>query len=265
LLKPVEDQVSHWSKTVVTQRILLISDIHGNYPALAAVAAYFHDVRFDQTINCGDSTVYAPFPNETVEWLRRENTISILGNTDKKVIKLLKGKSFKKPGKAEKRVMYETTARDLTKKNKEFLLNLPKKSSYLIKHERRSKGPSQTKIGIFHGSPAAHHEFLFANTRQGRFAELTQLTDADIVVTGHSHTPYHKVVNSVHFINPGSVGRMFDGRPDASCATLEVCAGQVTVQHYRISYDVTAVTARITQNKLPEIYSRMYRQGRKLN
>ncbi len=250
----------------MTHHILLISDIHGNYPALIAVASHFNDVRFDQIINCGDSTVYAPFPNETLDWLRREkNTISILGNTDKKVIKLLKGKSFKKPGKTEKRIMYETTAQALNQENKEFLLNLPKKSSYLIKHKNQGKKPTQTQIGVFHGSPAAHHEFLFASTRQERFLELTQLTDADIVVTGHSHTPYHKLINSVHFINPGSVGRMFDGSPDASCAVLKVSAAHITVQHYRISYDVAAVTDSITQNKLPEIYSRMYRQGRKLN
>jgi len=249
----------------MTQQILLISDIHGNYPALVAVASHFHSVNFDQIINCGDSTVYAPFPNETLEWLRGNNTINILGNTDKKVIKLLKGKSFKKPGKAEKRIMYETTAQDLSQENKKFLLNLPKKSSYLIKHKRAGKKRTQTKIGIFHGSPAAHHEFLFPSTRQERFFELTQLTDANIVVTGHSHTPYLKKINSVHFINPGSVGRMFDGSPDASCAVLNISAGQITVQHYRIPYDVSAVTDRIRQVKLPEIYSHMYQQGRKLN
>lgn len=244
--------------------ILLISDIHGNYPALQAISSYFSETHFDKIINCGDSTVYAPFANETLEWLRNKNAISILGNTDKKVIKLLKGKSFKKPGKAEKRIMYESTAQELTQENGEFLQNLPKKSSYTIVYNK-DENPMTTKIGIFHGSPAAHHEFLFNSTKEERFIELTKLTDADIVVTGHSHTPYHKEIGRVHFINPGSVGRMFDGNPESSCAVLQLADGKISVCHYRIPYNIETVTDRITQNKLPDIYTRMYRQGRKLN
>ena len=82
--------------------ILLISDIHGNYPALHAVADYFAADRFDHIINCGDSLVYAPFPNETMHWLEERQAISILGNTDKKVIQLLQGKPMRKPGQRRK-------------------------------------------------------------------------------------------------------------------------------------------------------------------
>jgi hypothetical protein len=64
----------------------------------------------EQIFNCGDTLVYAPFPNETIDWLRRRAVFSIRGNTDDKVIKLLKGKSFRKPSKPEKRIMYTSTA-----------------------------------------------------------------------------------------------------------------------------------------------------------
>jgi predicted phosphodiesterase len=85
------------------------------------------------------------------------------------------------------------------------------------------------------------------------------------VVTGHSHTPYHKTLSNVHFINPGSVGRMFDGDPRASCAILELTADILTVQHLRISYDIAEVVAKIRKNNLPEIYAEMFRIGRKMN
>ena len=46
-------------------KILLLSDIHANYPALEAVADYAPPASYDLICNCGDTTVYAPFPNET--------------------------------------------------------------------------------------------------------------------------------------------------------------------------------------------------------
>jgi predicted phosphodiesterase len=52
-------------------RILLISDIHGNYPALQAIDRQLDAASFDYIVNPGDSLVYAPFPNETLAWLAK--------------------------------------------------------------------------------------------------------------------------------------------------------------------------------------------------
>jgi putative phosphoesterase len=249
----------------MTTRILLISDIHGNYPALQAIDRELDSGSFDRIINCGDSLVYAPFPNRTLLWLKSRKTLSILGNTDKKVMKLLNGKSFKKPGKEDKRVMYTTTADALTRENCRFLLSLPKSTKLTLNLSASADQAETVTIGVFHGSPAHHHEFIFADTPDEKFCELAETTDCNIVVTGHSHSPYHRKVSDIHFINPGSVGRMFDGDPRASCATLEIGNGTVLVNHYRIAYAVERVAAKIRQDSLPEIYCAMFMLGRKLN
>lgn len=246
-------------------RILLISDIHGNYPALRTLWAKLGAIDFDYVINAGDSLVYAPFPNQTLNWLRNREAISILGNTDKKVLKLLKGKSFKKPSKLEKVRMYTSTANELSKKNVKYLRSFPKSTSVELSLPSLKNKNAKIKIGIFHGSPAQHHEFLFAATPDSRFSELASNIDFKIVVTGHSHSPYHKTISDIHFVNPGSVGRMFDANPTLSCAIIEIIYNQIKVKHFRISYPVSEVIERIKQLHLPEIYCRMYSQGRKLN
>lgn len=246
-------------------RILLISDIHGNYPALQAIDRQLDAASYDYIVNSGDSLVYAPFPNETLTWLAEHQTLSILGNTDKKTIKFLSDKPVKKPGNPEKRIMYTETAKDLDSGNRRYLLSLRKKQTLRL-HLSNEKGQECKKtLGIFHGSPADPDEFLFADTADARFHELAGTTNCDIVVTGHSHSPYHKKIAGVHFINPGSVGRMFDGDPRASCATLLVSADAVDVQHFRVDYAIDKVVAKIRENNLPEIYATMYRQGKKLN
>ena len=123
------------------------------------------------------------------------------------------------------------------------------------------------RIGLYHGSPEEHEEFLFSDTPDKRFAELAKHCDQEIVITGHSHSPYYKHVGGVHFINPGSAGRMFDGDPRASFAVLELgkAKDDIQVQHHRISYDIEKVATELKRQNLPAIYADMFRQGRKLN
>ena len=189
--------------------------------------------------------------------------LSILGNTDKKVIKLIKGKTFSKPGNPEKKIMYTSTAEILTKKNRRYLIGL--KKFELLNVALKEEISDAVTIGLYHGSPAAHHEFLFSDTPDARFEELAAGCECDVIVTGHSHSPYHKYIEGIHFINPGSLGRMFDGDSSASCATIEISGKGITVGHFRISYDVKVVVAELLKQELPEIYCEMYRQGRKLN
>ena len=242
-------------------RILLLADIHGNFPALGAVAEALDPGSFHRIVNCGDSLVYAPFARETIAWLAAHQVVSILGNTDKKVIELLRGKSFKKPRKPEKRIMYTTAAEALGKAEKKWLLGLGESAELLIPSPEALE---TMKLGVFHGSPADPDELLFAETPDERFRELAGETDCRIVVTGHSHSPYHKHLAGIHFINPGSVGRMFDGDPRASCAVLEI-GTDVTVTHHRIDYPIDGVVTALRRERLPDIYAAMFRSGRKLN
>lgn len=244
-------------------KILLISDIHGNFPALQAIADHFSQ-PFDFILNGGDTTVYAPFPNQTIDWLRANKAVSILGNTDRHVITLLQGKTFRKPGKAEKRIMYGWTAAELSDRNAAWLQEQPESRVIDSKNLFSGNGKKLT-IGMFHGSPDDPDEFLFADTPKNRFQELAASSPHTIITIGHSHSPFHKKIAGVHFINPGSVGRMFDGNPSAGCAVIEIGNDGLTVNLYRIEYSVQDVTTELHRLRFPPIYSEMYRQGRKLN
>jgi len=69
----------------------------------------------------------------------------------------------------------------------------------------------------------------------------------------------------VHFINPGSVGRMFDGSSDASYAVLDLEQGKIEVKLYRCPYDVESLIQALAEHHLPAIYQKMYRTGTKCN
>ncbi len=237
-------------------KILLLSDIHANFPALEAIARNVSAIDFDLICNCGDTTVYAPFPNETIKWLRNHKVISILGNTDRKVLRLSKGKKLKKPNKPEKRIMYTWTMDAIKKSNLRYLKNCKKQKII------RAGG---IDIGLYHGSPEDPDEFLFHTTAEDRFRALAKKTEQKVICVGHSHTPFYKEVEDTVFINPGSVGRMFDGNPAASFAVLEIRKKKITVAHHRVPWKISKMKKALHQHNLPSIYATMYEQGRKLN
>jgi diadenosine tetraphosphatase ApaH/serine/threonine PP2A family protein phosphatase len=82
---------------------------------------------------------------------------------------------------------------------------------------------------------------------------------------GHSHIPYYRIVDGIHFINPGSVGRMFDGDPRTSFAILKISSEKIAVEHFRIPYAVEAIVKSLKEQNLPDIYAKMFRAGKKLN
>lgn len=238
-------------------KILLLGDIHANYPALKAIIDYVRPERFEWIFNTGDFTVYSTFPNETIDWFRgRKNAICILGNTDRKILRILKGKKLKKPKKNEKRVMYFWTAENLRPENSTYLKSLRKHTDVTI---------GGFRIGIFHGTLEDPDEELFPAAPESRFQQLARDSGYQVQIMGHSHVPFYKLVDRVHFINPGSVGRPFDGDPRTSFAILKIAPGKIGVEHFRIPYAVEEVVQSLKDHSLPNIYAKMYRVGKKLN
>jgi len=241
----------------VAKKILLLGDIHANYPALKAIERYIKPARFDWIINTGDFTVYSTFPNETIQWFReRKKSICILGNTDRRILRILRGKKLKTPKKEEKRVMYFWTSETLLPENKSYLKSLPKQTNFTVGHVR---------IGVFHGTIDDPDEELFPSSPESRFHQLSKASPYQVHIMGNSHVPYYKIVNGVHFINPGSAGRMFDGDPRASFAVLKLSSESIAVEHFRVSYPVEEVVKGLKNHHLPDIYVKMFRAGKKLN
>jgi putative phosphoesterase len=240
------------------KKLLVLSDIHANYPALKAIEHHVDPNRFHRIVNAGDLTVYSTFPNETIEWFRRRTTsVCVAGNTDKRVLAILEGKPLVKPKKEEKRAMYYWTCEKLLPDNREYLKSLPEEAVVSM---------GDLRIRIIHGNFDEDEENSSSRgDQESRFRTLARESPCQAHILGHTHIPFHTIVDGVHFINPGSVGRPFDGDPRSSFAILTVSSGKISVEHFRIPYSVEEVASGLKNSGLPAIYGKMYRTGRKLN
>ena len=57
------------------KKILVLGDIHANFPALQEIWRYVRNCRFDFIVNTGDFTVYSTFPNETIQWFLKKKIL----------------------------------------------------------------------------------------------------------------------------------------------------------------------------------------------
>ena len=152
--------------------------------------------------------------------------------------------------------MYFWTSENLLPENINYLKSLSEQTGFTT---------DSIRIGVYHGTRDDPDEELYPDAPDAHFHKLAKDSACQVQIMGHSHVPYYKVIDGVHFINPGSVGRMFDGDPRASFAILKISSGKIGVEHFRIPYPVKKVVKSLKKNRLPNIYTKMFQIGKKLN
>jgi putative phosphoesterase len=238
-------------------RIALVGDIHANLPALESVVDHIDNNRVDTIWNLGDMVGYGPYPEEAINFLQNEFILSILGNYDRKVLRIKKLiKKWNNKKMPIKLLAFKWAFDQLSQGSKDYLMSLPEKIETNI---------SGWNIYLTHGSPASREEHLTSETPESRLRQLSELAKADIIICGHSHQPFVRRTGNVWFINPGSVGRPDDGDYRASYAVLELNAHRVEVLHHRIVYDVDRAVRAVRCKGLPEKFAQMILLGHNLD
>ena len=229
-------------------RIAIFSDIHSNLPALEAVLTEIGRQKVDAVYCLGDLVGYAPFPNEVAERIRREGFPTVMGNYDDGVgfDRDECGCAYREPDEQRRGDQsLAWTRAHVTAENKAFLRGLESQ----IRFDADGK-----RILLVHGSPRKINEYLFEDRAVSSFQRLAAASAADIIVFGHTHKPYTKLVDDVRFVNVGSVGKPKDGDWRACYAVLEPAAAR-PVQFIRVEYDIKRVTDAIRRSELPHEFA----------
>jgi predicted phosphodiesterase len=246
-------------------RYALISDIHANLPALEAVLA---DIAarpgVDATYHLGDLVGYAPWPDETVERLHAARIHGVAGNYDSTVASHAAhcGCRYEDPRQEElSHRSFAWTLANTSAASKALLGALPFRID-LRPLGGHASGPTVTLI---HGNQVLNTVYVTAARSDEFLATMGAALGArtgDVMCVGHTHIPWHRVVDGVHFVNTGSVGRPKDGDPRAGYVLLDVGAdAAVRVEIVRIAYDVELSARAILASTLPDDFADYLRTG----
>src|SRR3954453_22166284 len=186
-------------------RILVVSDIHGNWPALAAI-----DEPYDVCLCLGDLVDYGPDPARCVRWAMTHAHYSIRGNHDHGVaqgVPVHGEAGYRYLTRASRPLQWES----LGPEEPRYLLQLPLTKRLTLGGKR---------FLLVHGTPRDPlDEYLMKDPET--WAKRLQTADADIVCVGHSHMQFNLVAGGVVILNPGSVGQPRDGDPRAAYAIID--------------------------------------------
>ncbi len=231
-------------------RYAILSDIHGNLPALEAVLRRLEREAVDGFLCLGDTVGYGPFPNECCELVRDLEPQIVRGNHDEAAV--TEGAEEWFTPAARECILW--TREQLTGENVEFLLSLHPFVDVEGAH-------------LCHGS-LFDPDYYTTTAREAEFS-LERMTAA-LCFFGHTHYAEWFVggdgelpmqVSVVHggilkmapgkryLVNPGGLGQPRDGNSQTSYAIWDTEAA--TVEVHRAPYNVSATQARMRDCGLP--------------
>lgn len=256
-------------------KIALFSDIHSNLPALNA---FFDDLdkREVDAIYClGDLVGYNIWPNEVTEEIRKRKIPTIAGNYDFGI-----GRNSDECGcayksdeeKANGAVSISLTNELISNQNRNYLRSLPA-------HIRVEFQLNDHKLNLLlvHGSPRKINEYLFEDRAEKSLLRIMEEANADVMCFGHTHKPYHRILNSGeeenphyrHAINLGSIGKPKDGDPRGCYVLLDIDENasvldknSIKPQFIRFEYDIEKAAKAVEESRLPNAYAENLRNGK---
>ena len=246
------------------KRLALISDIHANLPALRAVLGDIDDrANIDAIYHLGDLTGYAPWPNEVVSLLRERAIPGISGNYDSTIAADYKhcGCRADTPHDEElSHISFEWTRSHVTPETKKYLGTLPFRLD-IRPFGGHVSGPT---ITLVHGNQTLNTVYVIEDRSDAFLEKMARDLGSrpeDVICFGHTHKPWHRVVEGMQFVNTGSVGRPKDGDPRAGYVLCTTEGSGVRIEFVRVAYDVDEAARGIRESELPAEFADFLRSG----
>lgn len=195
--------------------IAIISDIHGNFPALQAVMDAIEKMGCEEIISLGDVAGYYCQINECIELLRQKNVRNIMGNHD---YYLVNNQLCPRSATANDSLRYQRL--HITSDNLEWLKNSVSK----IEFDRAS---------FVHGGwkDPLDEYLMIANEEYFRDESATYF------FSGHTHIQSVNILGTLCHCNPGSVGQPRDNDPKAAFVLFD---GKINYLK-RVNYDIDKI------------------------
>ncbi|HKY52955.1 MAG TPA: metallophosphoesterase family protein [Anaerolineales bacterium] len=231
-------------------KVAAIYDIHGNLPALEAVLQDIREEEVDQVVVGGD-IVPGPMPRETLSCLLNlDLPVSFIhGNAELAMLAQMAaadesevtywGTTSGGPLPEQYRPVYRWTVQQLYPEFELVLASWPK--------TLRLEIPELGDILFCHATPRSETEVFTRLTPEEKLLPMFDELNASIVVCGHTHMQFDRMIGRTRVVNTGSVGEPY-GNPGAYWLLL---GPDVQLKH--TNYDLTKATERIRETEFPGV------------
>lgn len=229
----------------LTERIAVLSDVHGNVTAYEAVLGDIERRGITRVLNLGDVVGKGPRGSECIAITRATCEVTVRGNWDAFI-----ARDARQPWAGAQWTRDSLAADDLR-----WLGGLPNVHELVL---------AEMRVRLFHASPVSEFHRVYAPRSPAEFAAMLATTDftgagpvPSVVGHGDIHCTYLAVDRGVTVFNAGSVGNALDV-PGAPYAVLEAAGGParpgvLSVEFTRVPYDVEAEVGVACELGMPDV------------
>jgi putative phosphoesterase len=228
-----------------TDQVAVISDIHGNLPALLAALDRIEQLGIERVLCGGDLVGYGPQPNEVCSLLAEREIPTIYGNYDYAIARDLEdcGCAYVTTHDREiGQLSVDWTLAHTSRESTDFMRELPFDLRFAV---------GASGVHLVHGSPRKVNEYLFEDKPARLYERLAAAETDPVLVFGHTHKPWIHEYGGMLFVNCGSVGKPKDGDPRGAFAVLTAAVDGVEARTERVGYDAPAVAREVRDAGLP--------------
>lgn len=215
-------------------KIAVLSDIHGNWPALERVAADIEGWRPDVVVVAGDVVNRGPRPMDCLRFVqekqREQGWLVVRGNHEDYVLYHTTGEAATSGPKFE---IWQNSYWNYRQMNGEV------GSLEAMPFQVSLTGPDGREVRVVHGSMRGNMDGIYPEAEDEVVRQQISPGPA-VLCVGHTHRPLVRRVDGTLVVNAGSVGMPFDGDRRPSYARLVWREGGWTAEIVRLEYDFEA-------------------------
>jgi len=232
-------------------KVALLSDIHANYKALETVLKDLNKENITSIIVAGDLVGYYYWPHKVIDLIMRDKRFyCIQGNHDRMLKKALDDDDFLKKCRKKYGSGYDICIKQLKDKHLNWLFSLPQNLSLNF---------GKKSFYVTHSSLANDdNDYIYPTSKLKEL--LSNYSEKDFTIFGHTHYPLIHNHNGKYLINPGSVGQPRDSAAMASYVILYMDTGIVQFKRIPFSVDPIIKEAKRKDPNLPYLQNILKRK-----
>lgn len=216
-------------------RVAVLSDIHGNLPALEAVLQDVDDAGADVIVLTGDIAA-GPLPSETLDLVQSlgDRAMWVRGNGDRWMVDAFEG-AYEGP--ADGAVNWAGS--QLTRQQRDCLAA----SRFTVTLDVTGLGP----VRFLHATARSDTEMVLVDSPIERYDEVFAGVDEPTVIVGHTHMPFDRLADRRRVVNSGSIGMPYGG----TGAYWALLGPDVSLR--RTAYDLRSAAERLRASSWPGV------------
>jgi putative phosphoesterase len=206
-------------------RIAIISDSHGNLPALENVLLDLDRTGpYDVVLMGGDVAYGGPYPSQCIDRIMERGYPCVRGNTDQMIVDAVTGGGDPQA---------DWVLNQLDEDHLNFLQTLPVQQTIDL-------GNSRT-LGLVHATPWSIYDSILPDGTDVDFRRMLIEANTSVVCYGHIHLQHQRTLGAGTVVAVGSLGLPFDGDRRSMYTVIDVEETGFRVDFRRLDYDIEPV------------------------